>query len=114
MASALEASDEPEVVVVAWFGLKKHGAGETQKALNRKLRKIFADSGQPMLSKASVETFRIRVEDASVRPSPREAFERLVHICLLKLDFFSSGPRASARGRPLIDLGSLGLPTRPR
>lgn len=109
VAAAVAASDEPEVAVVNWFGLKKRTAGESQKLLNRKLREIFAESGLPMLSKASVETFRIRVEDGSVLPSAREAFERLVHTCLIKLDFFSAGPKAAERGRPLIDLGSLGI-----
>ena len=97
------------MAVVGWFGLKKRSAGEEQKALNRKLRELFAASGLPMLSKASVETFRIHVEDATVHPSPREAFERLIHTCLLKMDFFSLGRKAVVSGRPLIDVGSLGV-----
>ncbi len=107
---ALVSSDEPEVPIVNWFGLKKRKAGPLQDARNRKLRALVAESGMPMLGEAAVELFRIRVEDGSILPpGAAGAFERLVHINLLKLDFFSRGPRAKRRGRPLIDLGALGL-----
>lgn len=109
VASSLVASEEPEVAVPNWFFLKKQGAGEAQKALNKKLRGIFAESGLPLLGESAVELFTVRVEDSAVRPSAESAFERIVHISLLKLDFFSRGRRAAKRGRALIDLAALGL-----
>ncbi len=110
VSTPVSETSDPEVPVAAWFFLKKRSsARDIQSARNRRLRTIVADSGLPMLSEYSVELFRVRVEDAAVRPSPEVAFERLVHICLIKLDFFSTGPAATRRGTPLFDLDALGL-----
>ncbi len=102
-------SHEPEVLVQTWFGLKKRSAGEAQKALNRKLRSLVARSGLPMVGEKSVELFTLRLDDAAVRPSGEDAFERLIRVCLYKLDFFSRGRPAEKRGKPLIDLAALGV-----
>lgn len=103
-------TEDPEVPVAAWYFLKKRAAARAvQSNRNRRLRTIVANSGLPMLSEWSVELFQVRIDDATVRPSPEIAFERLVHICLIKLDFFSAGPRAAERGKPLFDLAAMGL-----
>jgi len=109
LAKVFVGSDDPDVAVPAWFFLKKRGGGDLQRARNRRLRTIVADSGLPMLGRSAAELFSVRVEDGSVHPDPRTAFERLIHICLLKLDFFSAGPRAAKRGTPLFDLPAMGL-----
>jgi hypothetical protein len=107
VSAAVLASDAPEVAIATWFGVKKRGRRPEQHVLNRKLRALVSDSGMPMLGEAAVELFALRREDASVLPSPEDAFERLVHVNLLKLDFFSRGSAASLRGRPLIHVPEL-------
>lgn len=105
----LAGTDEPQVPIRAWFNLKKRSKGPTQNARNEKLRKIVSASGLPMLTDWAVELSTVRVEDAAVLPSPEVAFERFIHLNLIKLDFFSRGPRALERGKPLFDLDALGL-----
>lgn len=105
----LAGTDEPQVPIRAWFNLKKRTKGPTQKARNERLRKIVSGSGLPMLTDWAVELFTVRVEDGAVLPSPEVAFERIVRLNLIKLDFFSRGRRALERGKPLFDLDALGL-----
>lgn len=102
-------SQEPEVLIQTWFGLKKRRVRTTQQTLNKKLRSLIAQSGLPMVGEKSVELFTLRIDDASVHPSAEAAFERLVRVSLYKLDFFSRGRLASKRGKPLIDLAALGV-----
>ncbi len=109
VSQVLLGSDEPEVPIPRWFFLKKRGGGPIQKTLNKKLRTLVAASGLPMLGKSAVELFRARVEDGALLPSEAVAFERLIHVALLKLDFFSRGRAAQQRGRALFDLASLGV-----
>lgn len=107
VSAMLVASDAPEIPIVTWFGVKKRGRRPEQHALNRTLRALVSDSGLPMLGEAAVELFKVRLDDGAVLPSPAEAFERLVHINLLKLDFFSRGAHAIARGKPLVRIPEL-------
>jgi hypothetical protein len=73
------------------------------------LKRLVQESKLPLLSTTSVDLGQVRYVPGVFEPSPTEAFRRLLHLSLYKLDFFSQGPRASARGRPLIDLAAHGL-----
>lgn len=107
---ALLRSDEAEVRVPLWFNLKSDSDRSTT---NQKLTELVSDSGLPMLHEQAIELFAVRVEDGAVLPTPELAFERLVHVNLIKLDFFSRGASAAARGRPLVDVAALGIADEP-
>ncbi|GAB5546202.1 MAG: hypothetical protein SangKO_059620 [Sandaracinaceae bacterium] len=111
VATALDGSEDPEIAISAWYHLKKRVVGSrgSQSRKNKKLKALVGESGLPLLTDYSVEPFIVRTEDAAVLPSPVEAYRRLVHLSLIKLDFFVGGEAARARGVPIIDLAALGL-----
>lgn len=107
-----DAQDGQEVAAFAYITLRlrKTTDPDVNARLNKELKKIVGASKLPMLSASSVEAFKISVPDGNVLPDPATAFQRFVHVALIKLDFFSRKPRATeARGTPLIDLKARGL-----
>ncbi|WP_163999550.1 AAA family ATPase [Pyxidicoccus caerfyrddinensis] len=62
------------------------------------LKAVVGRSGLPLLSRARVEVFRSQVPTAEVRPSPAEAFRRLVHLALLKLPFLMRTDDGASEG----------------
>ncbi|NOJ98762.1 AAA domain-containing protein [Corallococcus coralloides] len=58
-----------------------------EKGDHAALKTVVSRSGLPLHSRARVEVFRAGVPTSEVRPSPAEAFRRLVHLALLKLPF---------------------------
>lgn len=78
-----------------------------QDALNEALRKLVKDSGLPRVGRR-VELARVALTDGRVDGGAGGAFERAIHLALLKLDF-SDYRHTRGRGRPLVDLASLGV-----
>lgn len=104
--------DGSEVAVRAYvtLRLRKDADPKINTRMNEELRKLAKGAGLPLLSASSIEAFRVTLPDATIKPGAQTAFERLVHVALLKLDFFSRGKRArDARGTALIDLEKLGI-----
>ncbi|MBN8227992.1 AAA family ATPase [Corallococcus macrosporus] len=82
----LEAEDGEELAFVASATIYKRKE-YVEKGDHAALKAVVSRSGLPLLSRARVEVFRSEVPTAEVRPSPAEAFRRLVHLALLKLPF---------------------------
>lgn len=109
--SAVDVPTVPTVPIFGYFSLRRRLKDDPkqQEKRNRALKELVADSGLPLLSTSSVDVAQLRLEDAALLPSPEEAYRRLVHVSLFKLDFLSRGPRAAKRGKPLFDLPAMGL-----
>jgi hypothetical protein len=71
--------------------------------------KLLAGSGVPTFGGAGAEGCIIDIPSGAVLPSPEEAFQRFVHVALLKLDFIDFDERAKDRGTPLIDVAKWGI-----
>jgi len=65
---------------------------------------LTADEGLPLLSASRVQLFQLELPSGAVLPSADVAFRHLIQLALLKLDFLDRGARATARGKPLIDI----------
>jgi hypothetical protein len=87
---------------------KKPLPKDISKSIADALKAIVAKSTVPLL-KASAEGCVIDVPSAAVTPSPEVAFERFIHIALIKLDFTDFDERARERGTPLIDVKKWGV-----
>jgi hypothetical protein len=77
---------------------------DRSRAYNEALREVLRSSGLPLLTPSSAEICKIAVPTGTIEPSPELAFRRLVHLALLKIEFFDAGAKAADRGRPLIQL----------
>jgi len=82
----VNAEDGTELAVPASFSLfkRKEEAAEGESGA---LKAAVHRSGLPRLSESRIEAFRVRVPSLEVRPSPAEAFRRLLHLALLKCPF---------------------------
>ncbi len=87
-----------------------------KKPISIEMSRRISDSLKTLLGKSTVPPFDsgaegciIDVPSGEVTPSPEKAFERLVHIALLKLDFIDFDERAKDRGTPLIDVTKWGI-----
>ena len=76
----------------------------TADRMRAALRDLARDSGLPLASETKVEVCQLEAASGEVVGAPDQAFQRLVHAALLKLDFLARGESARARGRPLVDL----------
>jgi AAA domain (dynein-related subfamily) len=85
------------------------GTGGSGK-LNQILKDVVRQSDLPRLSDSRIDAFSIEVPAGTILPSPEVAFRRLLRLALFKLDFMDRGPRAAARGKPLIDVRALAGP----
>ncbi|MDQ3031386.1 MAG: AAA family ATPase [Myxococcota bacterium] len=87
--------------------------GSMSDELGRKLapamRKLVGESSLPLATNTSAEICDILVPDGTVSPSPEVAFQRIVQLSLLKMDFVNRGRYASDRGRPLADFSRFGI-----
>ncbi len=72
----------------ALFTIKDEVVPEEKGGLSRALKKAVARSGLPPLSESRVRLFDVNVPSGDVLPSPSEAFQRIVHLTLLKTPFF--------------------------
>lgn len=110
LVGPLDDGSEAAVHAYVTLRLRKQVDPKINSRLNKALKQLAKDSGLPLLSASSVEAFRISVPDGDIKPDPETAFKRLLHVALLKLDFFSRTKRArDARKGPLIDLEKLGI-----
>jgi hypothetical protein len=75
----------------------------TQQAFNVAMRDTLAESQLPIVGKSRAELCRVEVPTGTLLPSAQHAFETLVHLALMKLDFLNYGGTAQ-RGKPLVDL----------
>lgn len=75
--------------------------------LNQSIRELVNDSGLPLLSPARIDAFRARIPTGDVLPSPAEAYQRLVHLALIKLPFLDRGAQRAIHGRPYIDVDAI-------
>jgi hypothetical protein len=90
---------------------KSGGTSDLQPRLSQILSSLTSASSIPMASQWNARLFDVEVPSGSVQPSPAVAFQHLVHLALLKLDFFSRAEDAKDRGRPLVDVAKLmGVP----
>ncbi|MEY4544283.1 MAG: hypothetical protein RL685_478 [Pseudomonadota bacterium] len=105
-----DAKDGESISVPGWCNMFKptQHVGSTSKdagnALQRALRDLASKAGIPLLSASRVQLFQLELPGGEVRPSPDAAFRHVLQLALLKLDFLDRGPRAKARGTPLIEL----------
>jgi 5-methylcytosine-specific restriction protein B len=67
-------------------------------------------AGLPLLSPYKLEAFSIRLPDGAVIPSPEVAFERIIHLALLKLPFFVRGDQEGIEGKPPFNVATLMAP----
>jgi hypothetical protein len=98
-----DAEDGTSVPVPGWYALVKR-RDSSGEPLRQALRSLVAAAGIPLLSTSRVQLFKMELPEGTVVPSPEVAFRHLIQLALLKLDFLDRGPRATSRGRPLIDL----------
>ena len=91
----------------ALYTQKDEVAPEDKGALSRALKRVVARSGLPMLSPSRVRLFDVEVPSGEVRPSPGEAFRRVVHLALLKLPFFVRSGLEGEVAASLFDAGSI-------
>ncbi|HMR75027.1 MAG TPA: AAA family ATPase, partial [Polyangiaceae bacterium] len=88
--------------------VKRKGRDSTQAArVNQELKRLVAESGLPLLSRAFVQVFEIEMPEGNVWPSAEIAFRRAIHLSLLKLEFIDRSASANERGRPLVDTAGL-------
>lgn len=90
---------------------KQAAALDRNKKLGIAMRDLVAEAGLPLSSGSTVEICEVVLPDAQVLPSPELAFQRLVHVALLKLEFLDRGHRSKERGEPLLDLKRWGIET---
>ncbi|MCC6556806.1 MAG: AAA family ATPase [Polyangiaceae bacterium] len=76
--------------------------------LNQAARALLAGTDLPK-SGSGARACQIEVPSGAVLPSPAEAFQRFLHVALLKLDFIDLGERAKERGKPLVDITQWGI-----
>lgn len=94
---------------VSTFQRRADASPELGTQLNAALRELLVDAGLPLISASVAEVGEVEVPSGAVVSGAEEAFRRLVHLALLKLDFVARGPKAKDRGRPLIDLDRWGI-----
>ncbi|MCC6899948.1 MAG: AAA family ATPase [Polyangiaceae bacterium] len=102
-----EATDGTVLAVDASVsGSKRTDTEPIRAALNMSLKKLVQASGLPMLTDSRVEAFKVEVPTGTVSPSAEQAFRRIVHLALLKLDYFDRG-NADERGKPLVNIAEV-------
>jgi len=104
-----DAKDGELVSVPGWCAMVKpkgHAGGDLEAgaALQRALKELTAKERLPLLSASRVQLFQLELPSGAVVPSADVAFRHLTQLALLKLDFLDRGARATARGKPLIDI----------
>ncbi len=105
--STRSAIDQQAVQVSAecsLFGRKDEASPVAHAARVAGLRQALASSTLPRLSPSRVLAFEIVAPEGSVLPSPRIAFERLVHLALLKLPFFLRADEDGIEGVPPFEV----------
>ncbi len=81
-----DAADGTEITVPASFSLYKRKDGGVEGAPDA-LKAAVKRSGLPRISDSRIEAFRVRIPSLEILPTPAEAFQRLLHLALLKLPF---------------------------
>ncbi|MBI2392026.1 MAG: AAA family ATPase [Deltaproteobacteria bacterium] len=76
--------------------------------LNDAAKALLAKSGLPVVSAWRADAGEIEVPSGDILPSAQVAFQRFIHVALLKLDFIDRGPKAKDRSK-LVDLGRWAL-----
>lgn len=106
VARSIESATDGTAKLGVRFWLSKRKSHVTEKVisgLNNGLRAVLADSSLPVIGVNTAELCQVDVSSGAVLPSPEQAFRRLIHLALLKLDFIDR-KRTAARGAPLVDL----------
>jgi MoxR-like ATPase len=104
------AADGETATVTGWCALytqKDEVAPEEKGRLSRALKSAVGRSGLPMLSKSRVRLFDVELPSGAMRPSPEEAFRRIIHLSLLKLPFFVRSGDEGQVAASLFDVASL-------
>lgn len=81
----------------------REGEQNTRRLLSALVEQTRA-LGLESLSPATFRLFDIALADASVKPSPREAFERLVKAALAKLPYVVRGEESDVEGSLFVDI----------
>lgn len=107
----IRSAQDGEVVDLRADAYLKKRKSEAQSRLSQLLSSLVGASTIPAESQWKYRVFSVDVPSGAVHESPATAFRHLVHLALFKLDFFSRGEEAKARGKPLIDIAQrTGLP----
>lgn len=87
---ALIGAESNEVVVPASANPlpRKKGAEAAPPMTKRRARSVIKRAGLPFRTAASVEAFRVRLDNGTVLPSPESIFERLCTLALAKLPYY--------------------------
>src|SRR5688572_7328053 len=85
---------------------KKEGNADRARVVNEALRSLLRSSGLPIASASRTEICRVLVPSGDIEPAPEVAYRRLVHLALLKVDFFDHRERPADEGQPLVDVKS--------
>lgn len=95
----------------AWILKRRYGHDKTfgiGERFSDALKELLGESGIPILSAVTAEIGVIDVPGGSIVGGADQAFERAVHLALLKLEFVDSRG-ASERKVPIVDVGRWGL-----
>lgn len=99
-----EAKDGQTAPIITWASVRSRPGdppGQSRK-LNDQLLALLESSGLPTTSGPSmIEVCEVRIPDGSIDPSPREAFDRALHLALLQLPFMG-WDKSVAEGTPLF------------
>ena len=96
-------------VAISTFQRKADAVADLGDRLNQALGEALQASGLPMMSSSSAELCQFDLPSGEIAGGPDQAFARLVHVALLKLDFVDRGAEAKSRGKPLFDLLEWGI-----
>jgi hypothetical protein len=78
---------------------------ELSSRINTALRELLSESGLPLIKNSGVLIAEAEIPTGALTPSADIAFQRLIHVALLKLEFLDRGTKARRGGTPLVDLG---------
>lgn len=99
--------DEAQVYAHPSISVRSREYAHIREHLNQRIRALVNDSGLPMLSPGRLDAFRVRVPSGEVLPAPADAYQRLVHLALIKLPFLDRGAQRIVHGRPYIDVDAI-------
>ncbi len=106
----LEDGSRPSIQAsVSTFKRKSDADPEIGLRLKAVMQELLRASELPLVTASRVEICAIDVPSGAIVSGAEVAFERLVHLALLKLEFVDRGPQAKERGRAIVDLSRWGI-----
>ncbi len=110
VAKVLVGKDPGSIVAVPGSATLFTRDTERNSALRKPLRDLVVQSKLPFVTSSNVKLFEVELPSCAILPDPRTAFERVIQLSLLKLEFLALSPAArTARGEPLLDPEKHGL-----